>query len=120
MGAKVATPDSKNIYHCILSHRQSKGLENIPLFMVVEMSERSTDTKTQEVFLFPELEVSTWWTNMPEYEEACIRVYHNHATSEQFHSELKSDIGLENMPSGKFETNALVLNLATLTFNCLG
>lgn len=119
MGAKVATRDGKNIYRCILSHRQPKGLENIPLFMVVEVSERSTDAKTQEVFLFPELEVSTWWTNMPEYEEACIRVYHDHATSEQFHSELKSDIGLENMPSGKFETNALVLNLATLTFNCL-
>ncbi len=42
-----------------------------------------------------------------------------HATSEQFHSEFKTDMGLERLPSGKFATNALILNLAALSYNCL-
>lgn len=37
----------------------------------------------------------------------------------QFHSELKTDVVLESLPSGKFETNELVLELAILSYNII-
>ena len=117
-GEKLSSRDGKNIYRAILSHRKPKGLENQPLFMVVEVTERLSSADGQRL-LIPELEVSEWWTNLPENEAVCIELYRAHATSEQFHSELKSDMGLERLPSGKFATNALILNLATLAYNCL-
>ena len=48
-----------------------------------------------------------------------IGLYHDHGTSEQFHAELKSDMGLERLPSGRFSTNSLVLHLAMLAYNML-
>jgi hypothetical protein len=48
-----------------------------------------------------------------------IRLYEDHGTSEQFHSEIKSDMDLERLPSGKFATNALILTLGGLAYNIL-
>ncbi|GHT88193.1 hypothetical protein FACS1894137_16360 [Spirochaetia bacterium] len=48
-----------------------------------------------------------------------IELYHNHGTSEQFHSELKSDMDFERFPSGKFAVNAILLSLANIAFNVL-
>lgn len=118
LGDKQPSRDGKNVYRCVLSHRQPEGLEAAGLFVVVEVVERLTDMDGQPL-LIPELEVSTWWTNLPEDEAACIELYRNHATSEQFHAELKSDLGIERLPSGKFATNTLILSLATLAYNCL-
>lgn len=117
-GVKVTTRDGKNVYRCILSHRKVAGLEHLPIFMIVEVTERLTDANGEEL-LIPDVEVSTWWTNLPENEAVCIELYRDHATSEQFHSEFKTDMGIESLPSGKFATNALVLNLAALAYNCL-
>ncbi len=50
--------------------------------------------------------------------ETVIDLYHAHGTSEQFHSELKSDMDVERLPSGKFKTNATVLQ-AAMAFNAL-
>ena len=118
VGEQVASRDGKNVYRCVLSHRQPEGLEDEPLFMIVEVVERLT-TPDGQPLLVSDIQVSTWWTNLPESEAACIRLYQNHGTSEQFHSELKSDMGVERLPSGKFLTNALILSLATLAFDCL-
>ena len=43
----------------------------------------------------------------------------SHGECEQFHSEIKTDMDLERLPSGKFETNELVLELAILAYNIL-
>jgi hypothetical protein len=48
-----------------------------------------------------------------------IALYCDHATSEQFHSEFKTDLDIERLPSGKFATNDLVLACATLAYNIL-
>ncbi|MEJ2326863.1 MAG: hypothetical protein P8Y25_08590 [Chromatiaceae bacterium] len=40
--------------------------------------------------------------------------YAEHATSGQFHSELKPDLDIERLPPGKFTTNALLLACAEL------
>ena len=38
---------------------------------------------------------------------------------EQFHAELKGELDLERLPSGKFNTNALVFQLGCLAYNVL-
>ena len=43
--------------------------------------------------------------------------YHAHGESEQYHSELKTDMDVERLPSGKFETNELVLELALISYS---
>ena len=48
-----------------------------------------------------------------------IGLYHAHGECEQFHSEIKTDMDLKRLPSGKFETNELVLELAILAYNIL-
>ena len=47
-----------------------------------------------------------------------IGLYHAHGECEQFHSEIKSDMDLERLPSGKF-TNELAMELAILANNIL-
>ena len=86
--------------------------------MVFKVVERTTDRKGQ-AFLVPEIEVETYWTSLPDKPETIIELYHAHGTSEQFHSELKSDMDVERLPSGKFLTNSLVLKNAMLAFNIL-
>jgi hypothetical protein len=48
-----------------------------------------------------------------------IELYKGHALYEQNHSELKSDMDLERLTSGKFVTNALVMSCAGLSYNIL-
>lgn len=59
--------------------------------------------------LFPEITVQSFWTNLSESAEEVIRLTHPHGTSEQFHSELKSDLPIERVPSGKFGVHAMIL-----------
>ena len=42
-----------------------------------------------------------------------------YGTSEQFHSELKTDMNIERLPSGKFAVNAILLKLAMVSFNIM-
>ena len=51
-----------------------------------------------------------WWTTLNLPAEKIIALYQDHGTSEQFHSELKTDMDLERLPSGKFEVNSLVMS----------
>ena len=48
-----------------------------------------------------------------------IKMYHAHGECEQFHSEIKTDMDLERLPSGKFATNALILELGMVAYNIL-
>jgi len=48
-----------------------------------------------------------------------IQNSHAHGECEQFHSEIKTDMDVERLPSGKFETNELVLELTILAYNIL-
>lgn len=86
--------------------------------IVYEIIERTTD-KYGQFLLEPELEVNTFWTNLDLSDEDVIANYHAHGQCEQYHSELKTDMDLERLPSGKFETNELILELAILAFNIL-
>ena len=83
-----------------------------------EITERTID-KYGQFNLVPDVEVETWWTNLGDPDEEIIRLYHAHGECEQFHSEVKTDMDLEQLPSGKFATNALVLELGMIAYNIL-
>ena len=83
-----------------------------------EIMERTID-KYGQYLLIPELEVNTWWTNLGLCDQDIIDLYHAHGECEQFHSEIKSDMAVERLPSGKFETNALILELTMIAYNIL-
>ena len=72
-----------------------------------------------QVLLVPDVEVDTSWTTLKTTVEKIEELYHDHGTSEQFHSELKTDMDLERLPSGKFQVNDLVLHLALFAYNIL-
>jgi len=85
---------------------------------VVRITERTID-KHGQLLLAPVISVDGWWTNLDLPEEKIITLYKNHALSEQFHSEFKTDLDLERLPSGKFATNALIMALGAFAYNIL-
>lgn len=86
--------------------------------MVYEITERTTSADGQTM-LFPETEINMYWTSLGVSDEELIELYHNHAVCEQYHSEIKTDMGIERLPSGKFETNSLILKLTMIAYNIL-
>jgi hypothetical protein len=78
-----------------------------------------TIDKKGNVLAVPDVEVESWWTNMYESAETVIALNNDHGTSEQFHSELKTDMNVERLPSRKRAVNSLVLTVAMLAFNTL-
>lgn len=85
---------------------------------VARVTERTLD-KHGQMLLVPDITVEGWWTNLDLPEQKIISLYQNHGLSEQFHSEFKSDLDLERLPSGKFSTNALVMALGAFAYNIL-
>jgi hypothetical protein len=83
-----------------------------------EITERTID-KYGQILMMPDIEVETWWTNLGFSDHDIISLYHAHGECEQYHSEVKTDMDLERLPSGKFETNALILELGMIAYNIL-
>lgn len=92
--------------------------KTIKMRIVYEMIERTID-KYGQVLLMPDIELNMWWTNPGWSDEEIIASYHAHGECKQYHSEIKTDMDVERLPSGKFETNSLVLDLTILAFNVL-
>lgn len=86
--------------------------------LVVRVTETVCDAKGQ-MLLEPTIEVEGWWTSLDLDDLEVIALYEKRGLSEQFHSEIKSDLDLERLPSGKFATNALVLTLGVFAYNVL-
>lgn len=102
-----------------ISYKTADGTEKtVTLRIVYEIIERATD-KFGQFLLETDIEVNTYWTNLDFTDEEIIANYHAHGECEQYHSELKTDMDLERLPSGKFETNELVLEIAILSYNIL-
>jgi len=89
---------------------------------VVVEAIRRTMTADGQPLLVPDLEINTFWTSLKPSQvtaQQVVELYHDHGTSEQFHSELKTDMDIERLPSGKFATNALVLECGLVAYNIL-
>ena len=71
--------------------------------------------------LLPAYELESWTRTLPQKFSIheVVELYKDHATQEQFHSEFKSDMDLERLPSGKFGTHFLVCTLAAVAMNIL-
>jgi len=92
-----------------------------PLRRVLRLVERTIDRRGQQL-LVPEFELEGWSTSLPAAQfsaQDIIALYAGHGTHEQFHAEFKSELDLERLPSGKFDTNHLVCQLAALAMNIL-
>jgi hypothetical protein len=118
-GEILSTNERRTVYTGIHTGRTPASKATLSemdiVFKVTERYEAKDGTK----LLFPEIEVESFWTNLYETPEDVIELYHAHGTSEQFHSELKSDMGIERLPSGKFAVNSVILHIAMIAFNAL-
>jgi hypothetical protein len=116
----VATPfPGTTVWTGSITKQHPKADPDSCMLDLVFMYTERTIGKDGDPLLVPETDLETWWTNVYESPETIIALYHDHGTSEQFHSELKSDLGVERLPSGKMAVNALVLTLAMVAFNTL-
>jgi hypothetical protein len=86
--------------------------------LIVRVTERTIDKKGQHL-LVPDIEIEGWWTSLTLPAVEVIEHYRYHGTHEQFHAEIKSDLDLERLPSGKFDTNDVILHLGAFAYNCL-
>jgi hypothetical protein len=116
---KVTTPrDGKRVGLLTVYIRQVHEGKTYRFKRVMRAVERTVDRRGQRL-LMPEIEVEGWWSPLELPEKDVIRLYEDRGTSEQFHSEIKSDMDMERRPSGKFATNALILTLGGLAYNIL-
>lgn len=92
-----------------------------PVRRVLRLTERTYDAAGQ-LLIEPQLVLEGWTTSLAASKfnaQAIIALYADHGTHEQFHSEFKTDLDIERLPSGKFDTNYLVCSLAALAINIL-
>jgi hypothetical protein len=92
--------------------------EDFTFRRVMRVIERTID-KEGQILAFPEIELEGWWTSLALDDEKVIELYKGHGTCEQYHSEIKTDMDLERLPSGKFATNQLVMACGSLVYNIL-
>ena len=95
---------------------ESGTQETLPV--IYRVTRRSID-KHGQALLVHEVEVETYWTNLWFGPADIVELYHAHGTSEQFHSELKSDMNLERFPSHAYAVNSLMLQIGTLAYNLM-
>jgi hypothetical protein len=118
-GGEVTTPrPGKRVGLLTVYIRQVYEGKTYQFKRVIRAVERSMDRRGQ-LLLAPEIEIEGWWTSLDLPMKHVIRLYEDRGTSEQFHSEIKSDMDMERLPSGKFATNALILTLGGLSYNIL-
>jgi hypothetical protein len=97
----------------------AEGIERtVTLRRVMRVIERTIDKKGQ-MLLEPDIELEGWWTSLKHSDQEIIELYKGHALCEQFHAEIKTDMDLERLPSGKFATNQLVMACGALVYNIL-
>lgn len=95
------------------------GIERtVTLRRVMRVTERTIDKKGQ-MLLVPDIELEGWWTSLTLSDQEIIELYKGHALCEQYHAEIKTDMDLERLPSGKFATNHLVMACGALVYNIL-
>lgn len=88
---------------------------------VMQITER-TVTSDGQLLLIPDIKLEGWWTSLgcEHYsDQQIIDLYRDHVTAEQFHSEFKTDLDIERLPSGKFTTNDLIMSLSAYSCNIL-
>lgn len=117
-GEVIEPRPGKKVATITVNKRQQFEDETFTFTKVVRITERSID-KHGQVLLVPDVTIDGWWTNLDLPKTKIIDLYKNHGLSEQFHSEFKTDMDLERLPSGKFATNKAVMALGAFAYNIL-
>lgn len=116
---EVVTPrPGKRIGTLIVTESKEDDGITYQLKRIVRVTERTID-KHGQLLVVPDITLEGWWTNLSLTPERVIELYCQHATSEQFHSEFKTDLDLERLPSGKFATNSLIMAMGAFAYNIL-
>lgn len=110
--------DGGTVYYASAKREIKVGNRQHVVHVVVVARERLWDAHHQ-MLVEPEVSVDTFWTNLTVDDQQVENVYHQHGTMEQYHAELKSDMGVERLPSGKFHANTLHLLCGMIAFNLL-
>jgi hypothetical protein len=87
--------------------------------LVYEVTERSS--KKGQLLLVSEYTVFSVWTNLEDGVSCAdvLRLYRDRGTCEQYFAEIKSELDLERLPSGKFCVNELFFQLGMFVNNML-
>jgi hypothetical protein len=117
-GVVKAPRPGKRVGTMVVEERKEINDKPYTFKRIVRVTERTIDRNGQ-FLLTPEIVLEGWWTNLAMDPKDVIELYRQHATSEQFHSEFKTDLDLERLPSGKFATNALIMALGGFAYNIL-
>jgi hypothetical protein len=90
----VKTPRTgKRVCTVVVEERRKVKETTYTFKRIVRVTERTIDKKGQYL-LNPDITLEGWWTDLAMAEEDVIELYRQHATSEQFHSEFKTDLDL--------------------------
>lgn len=136
-GKRIATREGKTRW-IGKTQRAIEGIDKpVPIFF--DITEETIDSNGQALAV-ADISIETYWSNalnaaddedkgldLAESEtekrsrqaKMVINSYHQHGESEQFHSEFKTDLDMERLPSGKFATNALIMLLGMIAFNII-
>ena len=121
-----------NIYFCCNKNIFPSNAEEHDLYVAFKLKEKFTKNSLLSCLSDKDkpCELVSYWTNLDIIDskiskyfsntsQECDRLYRDHATCEQYHSEIKSDMNMELLPSKYFATNKLFLHIATVSFNIL-
>jgi hypothetical protein len=118
VGAFVEPRLGKRTALLSLTVERAMGKQKRPFRLIVRVTERTID-KQGQYLLMPAIELEGWWTSLVDEATTVIELYQHHGLHEQYHSEFKTDLDLERLPSGKFDTNDAILQLAAFAYNSL-
>lgn len=100
------------------SSKSGHSRKTVGIRTFYDITERACDHDGQ-YYISPKIDCDMYSVNVDFSDEDIIELYHKHGEMEQYHSEIKTDLCAEQFPSGKFETNELVLELIQLAYNLL-
>lgn len=100
------------------SSKSGHSRKTVGIRTIYDITERACDHDGQ-YYISPKIDCDMYSVNVDFSDEDIIELYHKHGEMEQYHSEIKTDLCAEQFPSGKFETNELVLELIQLAYNLL-
>ena len=113
-----AVPGTESyIYKETVFHKGKRG-GLIQAYRVARLDRTLVDENGQKL-LIPKDELSMWWTDLALPAREVIGLYNDHGTSEQYHSEMKTDLDMEKFPALSFDVNKVVHAAAMIAFNVL-
>jgi hypothetical protein len=114
-GVLCKSTDSRDIYQGWSTKEIEESTETVKIAYQVSL----VKARGGQLLIEPEIEFESYYTSLAISINEIIALYHDHATSEQFHAEIKSELDIERMPSGKFSSNSIIFTLGCVAYNVL-